>query len=110
MLALSLAQGAEGPVRPGATLVLGHLEILPEQIGGDEPGIAPLGEILGRATGRWQSRLRYPVLRNFAAVQDLGRRRPSEGRHLELPATRRSDRVGLGLAGASPHREPDLRA
>ena len=51
-----------------------------------------------------------PCLRHAARLQDLGRRRPAQRRHLELPAARRRDRVGVRLAGAGAHRQPDLRA
>ena len=51
-----------------------------------------------------------PCLRQPARLQDLGRGRSAKGRHLELPAARRGDRVGVGLAGPGQHRQPDLLA
>ena len=110
VLAFLIAEGAEGPLRPGAALVLGHLEILAEQGSGEEPGATPVGEELGRTIGRRQPRLRHSVFRQSAPVQHLGRGRPAQGRHLELPAARRGHRVGVGLARARQHRQPDLFA
>src|SRR3954452_19392154 len=47
MLALSLAERAEGPLRSGAAGFLGHLEILAEQGGGEESGRPSVGQALG---------------------------------------------------------------
>ena len=44
VLAFPLAEGAQGPLRSGAAVVLGDLEILAEQGGGEEPGAASVGE------------------------------------------------------------------
>ena len=51
-----------------------------------------------------------PAFRNLARLQDLGRGGSAKGRHLELPAARRCDRVGVRLAGADADRQSDLRA
>ena len=44
MLALPVAEGPERPLRSGAAVLLGHLEILAEQGGGEELGAASVGE------------------------------------------------------------------
>ena len=110
VLALPVAEGAERTLRPGAAFLLGNLEFLAQQIGRKEPLAASVGEGFGRAAGRRQQGVRHPGLRNFARLQDLGRGGSAKGRHLELPAARRCDRVGVRLAGADADRQPDLRA
>ena len=106
-----VAEGAEGSVRSGAALLSGGSGISRRT---NRPAksllLHSVGEGLGRAAGRRQQGLRHPGLRNFAGLQDLGRGGSAKGRHLELPAARRRDRVGLRLAGADADRQPDLRA
>src|SRR5260221_13621131 len=48
VLAFSVAQRTKGSLRPGATVILGRLEILAEQIGGEEPVDVSVAEELSR--------------------------------------------------------------
>ena len=102
-------KGPKGALRPGAAFLLGDLEFFAQQIGRKEPAAASVGEGLRRAARRRQQGVRHPGLRNFARLQDLGRGGSAKGRHLELPAARRCDRVGVRLARADADRQPDFR-
>jgi len=57
VLAFSLAEGAEGTLRCGGTVLLGHLEILAKQNGLKEPDRLSVPALLGRADGRREQRL-----------------------------------------------------
>ena len=52
-----VAEGAEGPLRCGGAVLLGHLEFLAEQVGGEEPADLSVPALLGRADGRGEQRL-----------------------------------------------------
>ena len=100
MLAFPIAKGTKRAVRPGAALLLGHLEFLAEQIRRKEPAAASVGEGFGRKARCRQQRLRYSSVRDIARFRDLGRGGPAKGRNLELPTPRGCDRGGLRRPGA----------
>src|SRR5262245_37413270 len=67
------ALGTEGPICAVHTVFLGDLELLQEQVGGQEPAAAPLIADGGRENGGRERRLRHPLLREADRFQNLGR-------------------------------------
>ena len=81
--------GSDRPLCAVPALLLGHLELRQEQVGGQGPAAVPVAALGGREDGGCQRRLRPAVVREAHRLQDLGRERPAEGHALPLsqPAT-----------------------
>ena len=61
-------QGPEGALSARTALLLGHLEILEEQGGREEPHRAPVAALRRRTAGRSERRLRHP---GFSGLRDF---------------------------------------
>ena len=86
---------AEGPLCAVPAVLLGHLELQQEQVGGQEPACPSVAAGVGREDGRGQRRLRPAAVRQADDVQDLGRGRAAEGHALSttpIPTITRSCR------------------
>ena len=95
------AGGSERPLR-AASALLRPLELLQEQVGGQEPAAAPLAAGGGREAGGGQRRLRPAVVRELYDSQDLGRGRAAEGHALPLPEPAQSADLSMCGAPAPP--------
>jgi len=62
------AEGPEGTLRCGGAVLLGHLELLAQQIRGEEPVDLFVPALFGRADGCREPRLRHPP---FSGLHDF---------------------------------------
>ena len=97
--------GPEGPLRAVPAVLLGHLELRQEQVGGQEPAAhlsQPAAvEKMVAASGGYD----LPSFAKLTDLQDLGRGRPAEGHALPLSEPAQPpDAVDRGGAGAAEDR------
>ena len=78
------ALGPEGPLRAVPAVLLGHLELQQEQVGGQEPARASFAAHVDREAGGRERRLRPAALHEILHASDLGRGRAAEGHALPL--------------------------
>src|SRR4051812_37120738 len=76
---VSAAQGSEGKARFRPLPLLGDLEFLAEQGGGEKPAAASLRQGLGREADRREPGFRRPALRQRGRYQRLGGSRSAQG-------------------------------
>ena len=100
-----MPSGPEGPVCAVPAVLLGHLGLRQEQVGGQEPAAAPVAARRDREDGGRERRLRPAVVREADRPQGLGRGRPAEGHALPLSeSVRPPDPLDRARAGAAQDR------
>src|SRR5262249_56465475 len=98
-----------GALRTVHTLLLGHLELRQEQVGGQEPAGPSLATSGDREDGGSERRLRPTRVRKAADVENLGRGGPAEGHALPLSESAQSpDPLGRGATRPAEDRRADL--
>ena len=79
---VSAAEGSQGPARFRPLPLLGDLEFLAEQGGGEKPAAASLRQGLGREADRREPGFRHPAVRQHGRFQRLGGGRAAQGHAL----------------------------
>src|SRR5712691_13283462 len=103
------AVGSEGTLCTVPAVLLWHLELRQEQVGGQEPARLPLAEVGGREDGGGECRLRPARVREVHDVQGLGRGGTAEGHALPLSqSAQSSDPVGGRSTGTAEDRRANL--
>ena len=98
------AVGPEGPLRAVPAVLLGHLELRQEQVGGQEPARAPLAA--ARRSRRWWRRARgydLPVVREAAPTSRPGPRKARRrARSTTIPNPHNHQILSVAAAPAPP--------
>ena len=111
LLDVPCTEGAGGALPAARRVLLGHLELQPEPVGGEGTDRVPVPARAGGGAlqrGEW---LRRAAVRQHDRLQGVGGCRTAEGHGLQLPDPQVA-RSGLAhglLAGAARHRGADLQ-
>ncbi len=101
--------GKAGRFGPYHSELLGHLEVLAEQVGGQESARASLAAGVGRAARHRERWLRSAGVREPDQVQDLGRGRAAQGHTLPLSRSLQApEAVDCSITRAAQGRPADL--